>query len=202
MALVELEIVPSIANVLEALKHPNVVTRTALLSGIQEWTAARPLNPWPTDLLRLSGEALLRGQLSFTVDDNSANAIQLRRGTLEEDHEQALRYLADLENNFIDPFRKNREALRRQLRKDRRRRAWPDLDLFLDFHTRDIDVIEYLLRRLWESVGLPHVAVPVDRILQSEVWRLALDGIGAAMYARAVAVEQQAIPQGMLTFFS
>lgn len=190
LRLTDLELVPSIANVIEALKHTNATSREVLLSAIQDWSGEQPLNPWPLDLLRLAGQALQAGRISFRVDDDSPNSVRVRREALEDDHHRAIQFLKALEDSFVEPYKRHRESFQRQLKRKGRTGSWPDLPAFLEFHNDNEASLAELAQLLWEYVGLSGNAASTRLLRQSEVWRLALDGFGAAMYERAVVKEQ------------
>ena len=198
LSMTRLEVVPSIPNVLEALKHRDPRIRELLVSAIQQWAKDRPLNPWPWDLLRLSGQALLRGKVEFYIDEELPNSVSLQRDALESDHITATRFLNGIEEAFIAPFRKNRELVQKQLKREGRRGEWPDLPSFLDYHDANEDVLGHLAQHLWTHVGLPGESVALAELRRSEVWRLALDAFGAAMYFRAILLEQPRHPAGLI----
>ena len=180
-----LRLVLSVANVLEALKHPNPEIRAELIAAIRRWSIDRPLNPWPLELLRLAGAAFPASEFTFGPTD--IDLLIRRAGALDAEHAEAARFLDGLHAKFVDAYASNRPAFQNTLKATRQKYAWPDIPSFLaspDWSARSN--LEHLTGVIWQLAGL-HDQPPAHEIVsQSEIWRLALDVFGAATYLHSV----------------
>lgn len=196
-----LMITPSVPNVVEALKHPRTDVRTALLDGIRRWTAGNVLNPWPLELLRLSGEALRRGETEFSIHGRNADLLINHPEELQRDHEKAVAFLTTLEETFAEPYRTNRKEFQDTLKAEGLHGKWPTLKDFLDDQWSDLNVLTDTAEILWDLAGLDEPALSVEMLWKSEIWRLALDALGAVTYQRAVRRDEQKNPAGFVDLF-
>jgi len=195
-----LTIALSVPNVVEALKHPNKEIRAELLAAIRRWSRNRPLNPWPLDLLHMAGEAL--PSVEFTYGPDQIDVLLDRPDELAADHEKAVRYLEALETRFAEPYERNRPELQQALRAFGLRDAWTNVGEFLESAAWIGDPNQTaLIAMIWELAGLATPPPANEIVRRSEVWRLALDVFGAAIFTRALRANRQANPPGFVDLF-
>lgn len=192
-----LEIAPSVPNVLEALKHTDFTIRRELLDGIRRWTKTRPLNPWPMALLHLAGRALPATE--FSIGRTQMDRLVAHSEELQADHEKAIRFLDGLQADFIRVYEENRPDVQRTLKLTKQKYAWQDVGSFLaspDWASRDN--LSHLAGILWRMAKLPGSPPDLDIVHRSEVWRIAMDAIGAATYVHSVKPDRIPNPPGFV----
>jgi hypothetical protein len=192
-----LEIAPSVPNVLEALKHPNQQIRDELLDAIRRWARYRPLNPWPTDLLRLAGEALPATE--FSIGPAQIDALISHPAELQADHEKAKTFLDGLQANYAKVFAENRPAFQKTLKNTGQKYVWSNVGSFLsseDWISGDNQV--HLAGVLWELAGLAGTPPSLDVLHRSELWRIAMDGFGAGIYVNSILPNKMPNPPGFV----
>lgn len=201
MRTAHLMITPSVPNVIEALKHPREDVRAALLDGIRRWSVGKVINPWPLDLLRLAGEALQRNETEFVLKARNADFLISHPEELKQDHEKAVRFLSTLESTFAEPYRTHRKEFQQTLKAEGLAGKWSTLREFLDDQWTDRAVLSDTAEVLWDLAGLEGPVLPLEALWSSEVWRLALDAMGAVAYQRAIRREEQRNPVGFVDVF-
>lgn len=193
----QLEIVPSVLNVLEALKHTDVRIRQELLDGIRRWTKSRPLNPWPLALLRFAGKAFPASE--FSIRRTQMDTLIAHPEALQADHEKAVRLLEGLQAEFVHAFEAQRPEVQRTLKLTKQKYAWQDIGSFLespDWTSRDN--LSHLAGMLWKMAKLPGRPPDLEIVHRSEVWRIAMEAIGAATYVHAVKPDRIPNPPGFV----
>jgi hypothetical protein len=198
LRMLDLALVPSVANVYEALKHPNRGIREAMLRAIDKWSPGVELLPWPIELLRQAAEALRRGHTSFRVSGSTPDTLTIDEAALGQDHEAAKGFLDAIQEAFEQPYRENREAFQRRLKRGGRPAHYASMKEFLDAHAVDDENLAQLAARLWDYSKVGGEPLPLEVLRTSEIWRIAFDAFAAALYGRAIAKEQQANPPGIV----
>jgi hypothetical protein len=192
-----LQIAPSVANVLEALKHPHPEVRRELLDALRRWVGQRPLNPWPLDLLRLAGEAL--PSTEFTISAANIDHLIDRPDELQADHDKAVAFLNDLQSRFVNVYAESRPLFQATLKASGTKYAWRDIPAFLtspDWSSDDNQ--EHLAGTLWELAGLSTPMPSLEVVRRSEAWRLAMDAFGAATFIHSILPDKQSNPPGFV----
>ena len=193
-----LRVYPSMPNVLEALKHRNPEIRAELLAAIRRWLGDRPLLPWPQEVLRLSGEALAAGTYEFIIYSKDLDYLVDHFEEIENDSGRAERFLDSRETDFGEAFVECRNEMQALIKKNGLRGRWPTLPVFLEEEWSNPDTLQHFAKLLWSATGVRAAMPPLGAVLRSEPWRVALEGLGAAMYYRAVVLEQPKNPAGFV----
>jgi hypothetical protein len=192
-----LRIAPSVANVLEALKHSHPGIRRELIDGLRRWVGNRPLNPWPLDLLRLAGEALPLTE--FTIGAANIDRLIDHPEELQADHDKAAAFLNSLQTKWAASYAENRPLFQATLKAMGSKYAWRDIPSFLaspDWASQDVQ--QHLAGTLWELAELPGTAPSLAVVHRSEIWRLAMDIFGAATFTHAIVPDKLAKPPGFI----
>jgi hypothetical protein len=192
-----LQIAPSVANVLEALKHSHPDIRRELIDCLRRWVGHRPLNPWPLDLLRLAGEAL--PSIEFVIGAANIDRLIDHPDELQADHDKAAAFLNDLQAKFVGVYADNRPLFQKTLKATGSKYAWRDIPSFLASPVwASQDNQEHLAGTLWELARLSGPAPSLAVLNRSEIWRLAMDVFGAATFTHAILPNKQANPPGFI----
>jgi len=188
---------PSVVNVLETLKHPIRDVRERLIAAIADWSGSRPLLPWPPALMKLAGEAALEGESEFVVKATDLDYLVANRQALDEDREKAVAFLGSIDETFTETHLAARPEARAVLKRDGLVDEWPTAAHYLDTQWNVPESRDHLVGLLWDTLGLPGKA-PIEALLRSEVWRLAIEALGTAFYYRLIRKKQQPNPAGQI----
>jgi hypothetical protein len=199
-AAANLRIWPSALNVVEVLKHPNLVVRERMLHHLEQWLGTFPLLPWPVAILEAAGRAALRGQSDFLFRDAGFDTLALDPSGLSADHEKARAFLEPLDRILTDAHHENDATIRRGLKAEGRVEELQDPRVFLDEVWADPENRDHQLALIWETIGLPE-APPSELLSLSEPWRIIFDALGASIFFRSVRVEAQGNPASLVDLF-
>jgi hypothetical protein len=199
-ACANLRIWPSTMNVIEVLKHPNVVLRERMLQNLKKFLGAYPLLPWPLAILDAAGRAAIRGKSDFLFADAGFDTLALNAAELNADHDRARAFLAPLDRILTDVHDENDSVIRRGLRAEGRVRELQDHRFFLDTVWADPENRDHQLALVWEALGLPG-SPPANLLALSEPWRIMFDALGASIFFRSVRVEAQRNPASLVDLF-
>lgn len=182
--------VPSTLNAMEIILLPDTGYRDELLALLHEMTQDRPLLPWPTDLLQLTGEALTSGTPTFTIPRSVVDRVVAEPTLISaEVVEDVKAFLLEREKLF-DEFH---EYARRRLRKEFERRGalkgWKTPRDFLEGFWMTSENLEPLVVQAWEHLKLQR-QIGLDRLLKNQVWRLFFEMQGIAAYDRVISGQQ------------
>lgn len=192
-----LRVYPSSINVIEALKHTNGSVRERLLDTLQNWQGDHPLLPWPQNVLKLAGEAALRGETSFVIQGSELEVVFRKRDALDEDYRKATKFVAESEARFRALHDGVRSEVQAAVRHFGLRESWPTAREFLESEWRKPDNLAHFAGVLWEGLQM-NGEPPVPALLRSEPWRLAMDAFGTAVYDRVARPEQRRNPPSQL----
>lgn len=195
-----LSVWPSVINVFEVLKHPNDAVQSRLLRAIRTWVRDRPLLPWPPTLLRLDGEAALRGEKSFIIRSDELDYLVHKPKRLSSDRAKATEFVDSIELAFNKAHSDVRNEVQRELKRAGLRDAWASAREYLERAWVEESNLRHFAQLIWQAVDLPGDA-PFSILAQREVWRLALEAFGTAMFDRAIRVEQRRNPPSQLDLF-
>jgi hypothetical protein len=193
----DLRVYPSVINVVEALKHKSPAFRERLVDALATWAGNRPLLPWPAEVLKLAGLAAARGKHTFDITGKDLPYLVKNPAALEEDSERSAELVASLEQKFRAVHDDIRVGVQRDLKRLGKRGAWTSCADFLNEEWRQPNSLKAYAAILWSKLELPGAA-PVDQLIVNEPWRLALDGLGSAVYDRVIRHEQTRNPPSQL----
>lgn len=179
---------PSEVNLLESAAAPPDV-RARLIRTIRDVADGQPLLPWPIKLLKQVGEAIVRGDPSFTVPPSGAEWYLDDLAAADEVSAEALQFQRNLEAAFSQLHQRNRRRVQAQLRQQRVREEFGSAREFLNRGWAQTGGRSMYAEVTWKALALPGEA-PLDAIEANEAWRLLLDAEGVAAYERAIAHEQ------------
>jgi hypothetical protein len=186
----DLRLIPSVLNLFEIAKNRGV-ERQGQLETLAALAGSGPLLPWPMELLR--DAALFAHQREpgrFPVPQSGFEWAIREPAVTPELEARARQFMERIETIFDGVHADSRRTVQAELRKLKLRGAWPDARDFLDSQWHRPHQVGYLVRGVWEQLGLPGrapVGLLLDRI---ECWRLAMDGYGFSVFERAVMVNE------------
>jgi hypothetical protein len=189
--MVNLEIRPSTVNLLELAKHPHTGKRKALFKVMGALLAGGPLLPWPFKLLQEVGQSVLKGGGGFRIEYTGFEYITERPfAVARRDLAKARRFMDALEATFNQVHDRGRPMVQRFLKeRGGLRDPWGDPGTFLDHQWTTVQQLDTLVQAIWTQLGLPGAA-PVQAALSNPAFRLFFEGLGVAVYERAVKVQQ------------
>jgi len=173
-------------NALELVRTPDDSLRQRLLSAAAGLLGDAYVVPDSAELLRLAGEAELRGETRFEVRESRLEWLIREPERITPNHvAEAERILREADAHWEESHREARRIVRPTLKEKYGGDPWGSVGVFLDQQwTREEQLAEFL-QATWELVGLPGKA-PADRLLANEVWRMYYEAHGAVIYERAV----------------
>lgn len=182
-------VVPSVINVFEVLRHPANSYRDALLQVIKNVAADRPLAPWPYQLLRQVGQAVLAGQGGVPMAHLAVDRF-LEPGVADGARAEVLRNGQEMEAIFQDTFPPEARAKIQAFLKERNvRDEWKDARSFLDQVWMRPEQIDDYYEGVWARLGL-HPPAPIDKLRLNATWTLFFEAYGVAVFERAFMSEQ------------
>lgn len=173
-------------NLLESTAASPDAVQARLLASIRQVVGDRPLLPWPFQILKRIGEAIVAGEDGFYVEpsgkewylDDVLAASALR--------ETILGFNQQLEKTFSTFHATGRKGLQSRLRAKGAREDFGCAREFLERNWYESDSRRSYAEVTWNALGLPGEA-PFAVLEQNEAWRLLLDAEGVAVYERAIA---------------
>jgi len=184
----DFEIWPSALNVFELSKTRNDAVRKRLLRIVPALCRGRFLLPHPQSILHRVACAALNGESRFQT---SASGLEW---LLEDDSfltPELINQTQDLSKKMNTSFERlhsrAREVLSKRFNPGEIRKRWPSAKVFLDSQWMRPAQLDTFIQNIWKSLDLPGVA-PIPLILSLEAWRLYLEGLGAAIYQRAISL--------------
>jgi hypothetical protein len=199
-ACANLRIWPSTLNVIEVLKHPNVVLREKMLENLRAFLGEYPLLPWPRAILDAAGRAAIKGESDFPFADAGFETLALNPAELNADHDRARAFLEPLDRILTDTHNEHDSVIRRGLREEGRVKELQNHRFFLDTVWANPENRDYQLALVWEALGLPGTP-PSDLLALSEPWRIIFDALGASIFFRSVRIEAQRNPASLVDLF-
>ena len=184
---VDLTIWPSALNVVQLASWRNVARRNARFATLKNIAGNRPLLPWPYDILKRVGEAIQSGEPGFRTGQSGVEWV-VDQLPLPSDPKvvQALKTLKAMDQAFDQAHTTARPKLQAMVKKGS---PWKSPAEFLDNQWTRPEQVDTLIEIIWKQLQLSG-APPVTELLESESWRLLIDGFGVSIYLRSVLKQQ------------
>jgi hypothetical protein len=189
LRIADLEVWPSAVNVLESSVTQNDLRRAKVLEIARDLTGDRPLLPWPYDLVKRAGHAVLRGERRFELEPSGHELLLDPSALDEQERSKGLAGLENIEKRFDAMHEGARKVLQPYIKSQGLQNAWPTGAEFLENHWNSSDMAGHFAGLIWEALKLPGDP-PVQQLLKNETWKMFIDAEGLAVYERAVAREQ------------
>lgn len=145
--------------------------------------------PWPYDLVKRAGHAVLRGERRFELEPSGHEPLLDPSALNEQDRNEALAALENIETRFDAMHEGARKILQPYIKTNGLQNAWPTGAEFLERHWNSSDMAGHFAGLIWNGLKLPGEA-PVQELLRNETWKMFIDAEGIAVYERAIAREQ------------
>jgi hypothetical protein len=185
-----MEIRPTALNVLQLAFSPATAARNARLGAVRDFARGRPLLPWPYDLLKEVGRAIVEGRPGFFTQQSGLEWVaQDLPPATDPGVVEAQRVLKAMDAAFDEAHANNRAMVRDFLKARGLSARWTSAPQFLEDQWTRVDQVDTLAEGMWRALRLPGAA-PVAEMLTSEAWRLLLEAFGAAVFGRVVASQQ------------
>lgn len=178
----------STLNLLEIAGAPKRQQRE-LLAIAKELAAGRRILPLPLTIMRQHGDAVLSRQAAFAAEETGFDWYLDDSDALAELRAQALDNARGIEAKFSETHAKARPHIQRFLKERGIRDEWGDARTFLDEYWRSGEMAAFFAGLYWTGLGFEGPP-PVEDLLLNDVWNLALDADGLAVYQRAFAKQQ------------
>jgi hypothetical protein len=189
LRIADLQVWPSAVNVLESSVTRNDLRRAKVLEIVRDLSGDRPLLPWPYDLVKRAGHAVLRGERRFELEPSGHEPLLDPSALNEQDRNKGLAALENIEKRFDAMHEGARKILQPYIKTNGLQDAWPTGAEFLEQHWNSSDMAGHFAGLIWNALKLPGQA-PVQELLRNETWKMFIDAEGIAVYERAIAREQ------------
>ena len=177
---------PTAVNLLEVIRTKKPALRSRLLAaigGLWNDTVVRPL---PREVLALSANAMASNAPYFEWRPSGYEWILRRPDLIGAEHIAfANSYLDEAQAEFDEMHKMGRAVLRPYLKERGQRDPWGDIPTFLDLTWMRAKHLDTYIAKTWSSLGAPGKP-EVGRVLRNEAWRIYYEGMGAAVYERAI----------------
>jgi len=185
----DMRIWPSKMNSLEAVASANAQVRDRSRAIMNRVADGRVLLPFPTDHLKQIGEAIVRGDTQYTVRSQGPDEMLTDAVLAAERQPEAETFLSGMEALFDAALSAARPEVQAALRRLGLLDSWASAADFLDGPWANPENRRAIVDQTWHTLGLPGDP-PVDRLLNQETWKMAVDIDGLAMYQRTVLKKQ------------
>jgi hypothetical protein len=177
---------PTAINLLEAIRTSRSTLRSRLLAvirGLWNETVVRPL---PREILALTASAMARNAPHFEWAASGYEWMLRCPDLIGPQHVAfAAKYLDEGQAEFDDMHKVGRSVLRPYLKEHGQRDPWGDIPTFLDVTWTQAKHLDTYIARTWSSLGAPGTP-EIGRVLRNEAWRIYYEGMGGAVYERAI----------------
>jgi hypothetical protein len=185
-----LEFWPTALNAFELAKTRTSAIRERLLRIISALCQGSLLLPTPPSILRRIALAGLRGERGFQTEASGLEwLLEDARDLTPEIIDQAQVLCRRIDASFEDLHAEMRSYLKENCNGKVIKEIWPSARDFLDSQWMHNEQLDTIIHGIWRNLELPGTA-PIDFVLSMKAWRLYLEGLGAAIYRRAISSEQ------------
>ncbi len=179
---------PTAVNYLEAAKNQNPSTRDRTLGTLRWLCGKGGLLPWPHEILRITGQAILENRPKFEIEWSGMEA-HLFRGEITDEHRVGAEEFIDSQQAVFDAVQeKARRAIQAALKEFNTGEF--SAERFLEEVWHSAAHLDVHLQLLWESFDFPGDA-PVNLLRQLEPWMLFFDVYGVVAYEQAFLKERR-----------
>ena len=189
MRVADLEAVPTEVNVVEAAAAGSSRTRETLLRTLKAVCGDRLMLPWPFQLLRRLGEAILANEAQFALEETGFDWLLSTPEETAVVQADSAKFMREFKARNVRLHREARPRVQQYIKKHGLRHQFATPVEFLDEYWNVGGMREHFTTSIWKAIGLPG-RPPLDVLMLNDAWRLTLDGYGYAVYQGAVQIQE------------
>lgn len=192
----DLRIWPTAINAVQAASHPNPQKRTLLLSTIAALCGELPLLPTPAELFAKVANRIVTNSGPVMLGQSGLEHLLEGSGEFTEEGLQVLAARLATEDKNTDRLMiSHRKAIRSAIKRVRGTDLWAGVPQFLDDQWMTPSQLADLLEFQSRTLGLPR-PLTYEEVMAEPVFRLFLEGFGAAMFRRTILANEARVVEG------